>query len=128
MRIIRKEEIKVSDIIKNPNGEEIYEMIGSSSAIGGTIRHSLVHVIIPPGKSSHAHYHEVSEETYYILKGVGLIIIDEKRYELHPGQACLIHTHEKHQIFNKGKVNLEFLTISAPAWRSDDSFFVPEQK
>ena len=76
MRVIRKEEI--SNAIKNPNAEEIYEMIGRSLAIGGTTHHSLVHVVIPPGKSSHAHFREVSEETYYFLKGVGLMRIGEE--------------------------------------------------
>jgi mannose-6-phosphate isomerase-like protein (cupin superfamily) len=127
MRVIRKEEI--SNAIKNPNGEEIYEMIGRSPAIGGTTHHSLVHVVIPPGKSSHAHFHEVSEETYYILKGVGLMRIgEENTFRLHPGQACLIHPHESHQIFNEGAGDLEFLTVSAPAWTPDDSFFIPEQQ
>ena len=126
MRVVRKEEI--SNAIKNPSGEEIYEMIGRSPAIGGTTHHSLVHVVIPPGKSSHAHYHEVSEETYYILKGVGLMIINDNRFWLHPGQACLIHSRERHQIFNEGEGDLEFLTVSAPAWTPDDSFFIPEQK
>ena len=104
MRVIRKEEI--SDIIKNPNGEEIYEMIGRSPALGATIHHSLVHVIIPPGKSSHKHFHEVSEETYYILKGVGSMEVGENTFQLHPGQACLIKPKEVHQIFNKEEGDL----------------------
>ncbi len=126
MRVIRKEDI--SNSIKNPRGEEIYEMIGHSPETGGTIHHSLVHVVIPPGKSSHAHYHKVSEETYYILKGVGLMILDAKALRLQPGQACLIKPFEIHQIFNEGEGNLEFLTVCAPAWTPDDSFFTTEEK
>jgi mannose-6-phosphate isomerase-like protein (cupin superfamily) len=126
MRVIRKEEI--SNAIKNPNGDEIYEMIGRSPAIGGTIHHSLVHIIIPPGKSSYAHYNKVSEETYYILKGGGLMIIEANTFRLYPGQACLIKPFEIHQIFNEEEGSLEFLTVSAPAWTPDDSFFKPEQK
>ena len=126
MRVIRKEEI--SNSIKNPSGEEIYELIGRSPAIGGTIHHSLVHVVIPPGKSSHAHYHKVSEETYYILKGEGLMIVDAKEFRLQLGQACLIKPFEIHQIFNDREIDLEFLTVSAPAWTPDDSFFTTEEK
>jgi mannose-6-phosphate isomerase-like protein (cupin superfamily) len=126
MRVVRREEI--NNPIKNPSGEEIYEMIGRLSEVGGTIHHSVVHVVIPPGKSSHAHYHKVSEETYYILKGVGLMIVDTKEFRLEPGQACLIKPFETHQIFNKEEHDLEFLTVSAPAWTHDDSFFTPEQK
>jgi mannose-6-phosphate isomerase-like protein (cupin superfamily) len=126
MRKIRKKDIINS--IKNPLGEEIYELIGSSTETGDTTHHSLVYVVIPPGKSSQAHRHKVSEETYYILKGVGSMTINAKKFRLHPGYACLIHPGETHQIFNKGKGDLEFLTVSAPAWTPDDSFPPPEEK
>ena len=126
MRVVGKEDI--SDPIKNPGGEEIYEMIGRPSEIGGSIHHSLVHVVLPAGKSSQAHYHKVSEETYYLLKGVGLMRIDGETFQLHPGQACFIKPLETHQIFNEGEDDLEFLTVSAPAWTAEDSFLIPEEE
>lgn len=126
MRVVRKEDI--SNPLINPGGEEIYEMIGRLPEIGGTIHHSFVHVVIPPGKSSNAHYHKVSEETYYILKGIGSMVVDAKEFRLQPGQAFLIKPCETHQIFNDGQDNLEFLTVSAPAWTDDDSFFTTEEK
>ena len=101
MRVVRKDAI--NNPVKNPSGEEIYEMIGRLPEFGGTIHHSLVHVVVPPGKSSQAHYHKVSEETYYILKGVGLMRVDAKTFRLHPGQACLIKPLETHQIDNEGE-------------------------
>jgi mannose-6-phosphate isomerase-like protein (cupin superfamily) len=125
MRVVRKEDI--SNPVKNPSGEEIFEMIGCLPEIGGTIHHSVVHVVIPPGKSSQAHFHKVSEETYYILKGVGLMIVDTNKFRLEPDQACLIKPFETHQIFNEGQVNLEFLTVSAPPWTLADSVFTPEE-
>lgn len=126
MRVVRKEEI--NNPLKNPGGEEIYEMIGRLPEIGGSIHHSLVHVVVPPGKSSQAHYHKVSEETYYILKGVGLMRVEAQTFRLQPGQACLIKPLETHQIYNEGTDDLEFLTVSAPAWTPDDSFFATEGK
>lgn len=126
MRVVRKEDI--STPIKNPSGEEIYDMIGRPPESGGTIRHSVAHVVIPSGKSSHAHYHKESEETYYILKGVSSMRVDTKTFRLEPGQACLIKPFETHQIFNEGEDDLEFLAVSAPAWTPDDSFFTTEEK
>ena len=105
MRVVRKEDI--SNPLMNSSGEEIYEMIGRLPEIGGTIHHSFVHVVIPPGKSSNAHYHKVSEETYYILKGIGSMVVDAKEFRLQPGQALLIKPFETHQIFNDGQDNLE---------------------
>src|SRR5438874_2356515 len=113
MRIISKE--GTNSPVTNLNGEVIYEMIGRPPEIGGTIHHSLVHVVIPPGKSSHAHYHKVSEETYYILRGVALMRVGGQGFRLQSGQACLIKLFETHRIFNEGEDDLEFLTVSAPA-------------
>jgi mannose-6-phosphate isomerase-like protein (cupin superfamily) len=103
-------------------------MIGRDPEIGETTHHSFVLVVIPPGKSSSAHYHKTSEETYYVLKGVGSMVVDTQEFQLRPGQACLIQPLELHQIFNKGEDDLEFLAVSAPAWTTDDSFFTTEQK
>jgi mannose-6-phosphate isomerase-like protein (cupin superfamily) len=120
MRIVAKEEI--TEPFKAPLGEIIYEMIGRPKEIGGTMNHSLAHVVIPPKFSSPAHYHRVSEETYYVLKGEGRMIIDRREFTLHSRQACLIMPGEVHQIFNDGEEEFEFLTVSAPAWTPDDSF------
>jgi mannose-6-phosphate isomerase-like protein (cupin superfamily) len=122
MRIIKKEDINSPFLA--PKGERIYEMIGRPEEIGSTTKHSLAYVIIPPKKSSSAHYHNVSEETYYILKAKAKMMIDNLEFTLFPGQACLINPKEVHQIYNDGDDDLEFLAISAPAWTPDDSFFV----
>ena len=120
MRVITKDEIK--EPFRAPLGEQIFEMIGRPEALGGTTHHSLVHVVIPPRFSSPAHHHEISEETYYVLKGEARMIIDDYELSLIPGQACLIMPGEIHQIFNDKDEDLEFLTVSAPAWTPDDSF------
>ena len=120
MRVVSKDDIK--NPIKAPLGELIYEMIGSSEDTGDTSKHSLAYVVIPPNFSSPAHYHKVSEETYYVLKGAGRMIIGGNEFTLSPGQACLIMPGEIHQIFNDMEGDLEFLAICAPAWTPDDSF------
>ena len=124
MRIINKDEIK--EPFRTPLGEEIYEMIGSQEELGGTEKHSFFHVVIPQGKSSMPHYHKVSEETYYILKGKGRAVIGGKEVILSSGQACLINAPETHQIFNDEKEDLEFICICAPAWAREDLFEIEE--
>jgi mannose-6-phosphate isomerase-like protein (cupin superfamily) len=122
MRIVSKGDVKES--LRSPLGEVIYELIGASEETGGTEKHSLTIVIIPPGKSSAEHYHVVSEESYYILRGTARMVIDERVFQLTPGQACLIQPQEHHQIFNSGDEDLEFIAVCAPAWTPDDSIFV----
>jgi len=121
MRICSLDEIQPPII--SHLGEVVYEMIGLPEDHGHTLQHSLAYIVIPPGKSALAHYHRKSEETYYILKGSAKMVIDGQPFPLRPGQACLIHPGEIHQIFSNGEQDLEFLAISAPAWVPEDSFF-----
>ncbi len=122
MRIISQ--MDVAPPIQNPQGETIYELIGHPAHLGGTTHHSLAHVVIPSGKSSSAHYHKFSEETYYILTGKARLNVNGEEFILQPGQACLIVPSETHTIFNDDVENLEFLVVSAPAWTLEDSVFV----
>lgn len=120
MRLVRRDDI--TEPFRAPLGELIYEMIGKPEVIGGTTNHSFVHVVVPPGAASPAHYHKVSEETYYGLAGSGRLVVDGVEARLEPSVACLIMPGEIHQIVNDGADTLEFLTISAPAWVPDDTY------
>jgi mannose-6-phosphate isomerase-like protein (cupin superfamily) len=121
MRISRKED--VTKPFKGELGENIYEMIGRPDELGGSSNHSFVHVAIPPGKSSPAHFHKESEETYYGLAGRAYMQIDGHRFYVEPGTAVLIMPGEIHQIWNaEPNVDFEFLTVSAPAWVPTDTY------
>jgi ethanolamine utilization protein EutQ len=115
---------QVLNPIQSPHGETVYEMIGRAADHGGVNGHSLAHVVIAPGQSSLLHFHQLSEETYYLLMGVARISIDSQEFELVSGQAVLILPGQKHQIFNPAFQDLEFLAICAPAWYPEDSFYV----
>lgn len=120
MRVTTKDE--VGQPLLAPLGEVIYELVGSSPHMGGTTKHSLAHVVVPPGKLSPRHYHKVSEETYYILSGQARLVIDETEFTLSPGQSCLIMPGEVHQVFNDAPDDLAFLVVCAPPWTADDMF------
>ncbi len=97
-------------------------MIGRPEALGGTRNHSFVFVSIPPDKMSPAHYHKLSEETYYLLSGKGRLTVNGQDRVLEAGDACLIMPGEVHQITNDTGEVLDFLTVSAPAWQPDDTY------
>ena len=123
MRVVEKDDIR--EPFRAPLGEEIYEMVGRPPELGGTAQHSLVHVVIPPGKRSPSHFHKNSEETYYILRGTGLMAINELRWRAKPGMAFTMIPPEIHQLVNDSDEDLEFLTVSAPAWVPDDTYESP---
>jgi mannose-6-phosphate isomerase-like protein (cupin superfamily) len=106
----------------SPNGEHVFELIGRTAEHGGATQHSLAHIVITPGGASSRHFHKVSEETYYLLRGVAAMVIDGRQFELHPGETCLIQPGETHQVSNPGPEDLEFLAVCAPAWAPGDSF------
>ncbi len=108
-----------------PSGEIIFELTGRQPEIGSTQLHSVAHVTIPVGMSSYAHYHKKMEETYYMLSGKALIILDGVTTELLPGQACLIMPPKVHQIVNASdEKSLEFLCICGPSFDAEDMHFV----
>ena len=120
MRVVRRDDI--TRPVRAPSGERVYEMIGRPPERGGTTKHSFVHVVIPPGGSSLAHYHEESEETYYVLDGEGDLVVDDETHHVTPATAYLIMPGKVHQIFATGDRDLQFLAVSAPAWVASDSY------
>ena len=125
MFITRKELIRVP--LVSSTDEQVYELIGSSPQHGGATRHSLAYVVIPPGGSSIHHFHTEGEETYYILKGQGKLLVNEQVHIVSPGDAILISPTDSHQIFAEGDAVLEFLAVSAPPWTPNDSILVEKE-
>ncbi len=105
-------------------GETVFELVGLAVEHGGAAQHSLAHILIAPGGASTRHFHKVSEETYYLLRGEAMMTVDNRIFALHPGETCLIRPGETHQISNPGSDGLEFLAVCAPAWVPGDSFEV----
>lgn len=125
MLVARKD--KVEKPFVTPTGERVYEMIGRPERLGRATKHSVGYAVIPPNCSSRPHYHPYAEETYYILKGKGRMIVDGVQYNVGPGDAMLICPPEKHQIFTDGGDDLEFIVVCAPAWEPENSVFLDEQ-
>lgn len=122
MLITRRDNVKKP--IEHSPGVLIYKMIGRPENLGGTTKHSISCAVMQPNSSSRKHYHPENEETYYILKGKAKLIIDEKTYHVNAGDAILLEPSERHQIFAEGEENLEFMTITAPAWQPTSSVYL----
>jgi len=105
-------------------GEQVYELIGKSKHSGSSKKHSFSYAIIPTGCFSRAHYHREIEETFYFIKGKGKMIVDDREFDVEPGDTFLIIPPEKHQIMNSREANLEFIVVCSPAWNRNDSVFI----
>jgi len=70
---------------------------------------------VPVGSEQPIHDHE-PEQCYYIIKGKGLMIIEEESKEVTAGDAVYIPSNFKHGIKNIGDDVLEYLTANAPVF------------
>jgi mannose-6-phosphate isomerase-like protein (cupin superfamily) len=83
------------------------------------IRYSLAQAKVKPGQSSLPHRLKTSE-VYYILKGEGIMHVDDESAAVHAGQAVYIPPNLIQHIDNTGQSDLEFLCIVDPAWKAED--------
>ncbi|MHA1964419.1 MAG: cupin domain-containing protein [Candidatus Thorarchaeota archaeon] len=93
----------------NPKHDEIPLHIG----------YSLAHATLQPKKASLPHRFKTASEVYYILKGEGLMHIDDETEKVSPGDTVYIPPKGIQYIENTGEVNLEFLCIVFPEWQPD---------
>jgi len=70
---------------------------------------------IPIGSEQPIHNHD-PEQCYYIIKGRGLMIIEEETKEVKTGDAIHIPANKKHGIKNIGSDILEYLTANSPVF------------
>ncbi|MDB6139550.1 MAG: hypothetical protein JWO94_2622 [Verrucomicrobiaceae bacterium] len=82
---------------------------------------SLAEASIPAGGATQRHYHQQSEEFYFILEGEGTMEIDGDSREVGPGEAILIPPNAWHQI--TAISSLRLLCCCAPPYRHDDTYF-----
>ncbi|MFH1722490.1 MAG: cupin domain-containing protein [Candidatus Altiarchaeota archaeon] len=79
------------------------------------IHYSLAHAKVEPGKTTISHK-LMHSEVYYILKGKGLMFVDEEKKTVSENQAIYIPAGAVQKIKNIGEGELEFLCIVDPPW------------
>jgi quercetin dioxygenase-like cupin family protein len=73
---------------------------------------------MPVGSEQPLHSHE-PEQCYYIIKGKGLMIVEDESKEVSAGDAVLIPSNFKHGMKNIGDTILEYLTANSPVFSID---------
>lgn len=84
-------------------------------------KQSLAEASMAPGQSTDRHYHQLSEEFYFILEGTGRMEIDGETQDVGPGDAVLIPPGARHQI--TADTPLRFLCCCAPPYDHADTYF-----
>ncbi|MFW9918022.1 MAG: cupin domain-containing protein [Candidatus Thorarchaeota archaeon] len=86
---------------------------------GLILGYSLAHASIDVGKSSLPHRFKEASEVYYILKGKGIMHIDDEATEVYPGDTIYIPPRGIQYIESVGTEKLEFICIVYPEWEPD---------
>lgn len=74
---------------------------------------------MPPNTREKYHYHETSQQFFYILKGDATFRLAEATLSLGAGEGIHIPPGTRHQISNDTGESLDFLVISQPAIEGD---------
>lgn len=69
----------------------------------------MTRVLVRPGGKTGLHLHEAEEQTYYIIKGGGILYIGGMTYNVAAQTAVLIPPGQPHAIENTGDGELEYL-------------------
>lgn len=81
--------------------------------------YSLAQATLPPKKASLPHRFKTASEVYYILKGEGVMYIDDEAERVGPGDTIYIPPKAVQYIENTGEIDLEFLCVVYPEWQPD---------
>jgi len=80
---------------------------------------SVIEESMPPGTSETRHYHEKSQQFFYILEGSARFEIGDELVTLHARQGLPVAAGTPHRIFNDSQEALRFLVISSPPAQGD---------
>jgi mannose-6-phosphate isomerase-like protein (cupin superfamily) len=86
------------------------------------VNQSLAEATLPGNGATDRHWHQISEEIYFILEGNALMEIDGVERNIGPGDAVLIPPGAWHQI-TASERGVRFLCCCAPPYAHEDTYF-----
>ena len=76
-------------------------------------------ILYNPNQKLGEHYHEKTEETFYILEGTPTFVIDGENIKMKPGDAFRLDMKVKHDIINESNEDCKILFIKTPYFPDD---------
>ena len=110
--------------------KSLNRVVAFTTKDGSTIRElhhtdaqSLAEASLEPDEATERHYHRLSEEIYFVLKGAGNMEVDGEHRRIAVGDAVLIPAGAWHSLHNNGTSELRILCACSPAYSHDDTYF-----
>ena len=123
MRVIRYGECEP---FITKDGSEIRELAGP--AWTDARAQSLAEATVPPGASTVAHFHRVTEEIYFFTAGSGLMRLGPDTREVQAGDCVVIPPGVEHALTNPGDVPMKLLCCCAPAYTHEDTVLTEPER
>jgi mannose-6-phosphate isomerase-like protein (cupin superfamily) len=89
--------------------------------VHGNSSQSLAEARLAPGSSTLLHRHNVTEEIYHILEGMGVLTLGDELIEVKAGDSVCISPETRHNITNTGENELRILCCCSPAYSHEDT-------
>jgi len=80
---------------------------------------SVIEENVPANEKEERHYHNESQQFFYVLSGAAHIEILDDVFEVFAGNGIHVPAKVPHQLMNRGTDNLRFLVISQPKSHGD---------
>lgn len=80
---------------------------------------SIIEENVPPNEKEVRHYHNDSQQFFYVLSGVAHLELSGNVFEISAGSGIHIAKKEPHQLINNSTENLRFLVVSQPKSHGD---------
>jgi mannose-6-phosphate isomerase-like protein (cupin superfamily) len=80
---------------------------------------SVIQEKMPPGSCELLHYHQKSQQVFFILSGSATFEVDGKVIVVKQNESIHIQPGLMHRISNESTVDLDFLVISEPKSHGD---------
>lgn len=87
----------------------------------GNCNQSLAEAVVAPGETTAMHRHFVTEEIYHVTAGEGLMLLNDRRFAIRPGDTVCIPPGTTHSVSNTGKLPLRILCCCAPPYSHADT-------
>ena len=73
-----------------------------------------------PSETAEAlHYHQKSQQFFFILKGIATFEVEKENYMVYAGQGFHIAPGKQHRILNNTAEDIEFILSSQPSTNND---------
>ncbi|MCH2129661.1 MAG: cupin domain-containing protein [Pirellulaceae bacterium] len=102
---------------------KIEALLSETEEVSGTV----YRVFVDANQTTRTSYHQIAEEFYFVLSGVGTAILDGSQYPIKPGDFLRLPPGTRHAFVTLDEP-LEMLDIHVPGSRPGrDAYFVEDE-